>query len=395
MHGSLAAVPRRVWGSKWGKAFILIPTALALVFLAYVLWDCYAHENTYAELFLPISVITAVPADAIPVDGLALGVNHGHRQGVLFFVANVGTTPVRLNTRPLRLLQGLAAWVEEENGTRHSLEIWPSHPEPDVPPCEADIVTLKPGERFSQSVLVRHPEDRMMREFLPLPYKIRDFVLTFECVPAPDAPKDLWRGKLSSNPFQFTKPQDDPEKRYRRRTYPDNLFRWRLGRIRDNPRDDVGMRLLTLKQFCALDREGVLRGGQFEQALQAAMDDESPLVRRHAAAYRQTWPSLLIDANADVRRAALAGAADARMYPPARGIAPLLVLNYYTGSAEERLLAIEAFARNNAANEINWRQYIDFIQKAVLDDDPRVRRRAEELFGSTVSAHNLKKWSAP
>ena len=405
MSKTLKAVLHCIWRSKWGNACAIALPVVAICFVVFSLWYDCLRESTDAEPFLPISLNSTIPPNVEAVDGLCLCVNQGHHEGTLFFVANVGKTPVKFDTRPFRLLMGFAAWVEDENGTRHPLKVWPICPEKENVPRKVDIVTLKPGDLFSQSAHVCHPLDEPMLELRLPAYKIRNFVLTFEYVPAPDAAKDLWHGQLTSNPFQFTKPQDDLQRRYRRHTYPDNIFQWHLSKIRGNPakmrdnfRDDAGMRLLTLKHFCDLAGKWILREGQFDQVLQIAMSDESPLVRSHAAAYRQTWASLLVDVNEDVRRAALKGAADRKTYhpaayPPARGIAPLAMLCFYTNRSEDRLLALDAFLRNYDANEINRRQYIDFIQKALLDDDPQVRKCAEGFWEMRSVTYGLEKWA--
>lgn len=389
--------------------------ATALVVLAggvagSVWWWYDSHRWAESVPYLSFAYGEPIAPGAQGVSGLVLHAHNDTRQakdeGFIVHVANVGDQPVRFNTRPFRQAKGVGGWAEDTEGKRHPLVVEAVYPrgryyianaqplpEDNVPLCEADIIPLKPGARFSISITFHATDDPRYRNHraksevtraLGPHYPLKNYTLTFSYAREDDAPEDVWQGTLTSNPLRCDQNPPPVRTRFRRAGLPQDLFQTLYDRMRHYSRRDTGRRLLIFQHFCLLDQYGILRPGQFDQVLDWAVVDDAPLMRLEGVRYPRTWKNLLLDADPDVRQRALLNAAKRDVYPRRGEITEIVAAIYLSGDAGDRLLAIEAFRRHaysgNQYSRLRW----DIPTKALDDPDETVRERARELFAHST-----------
>lgn len=297
-------------------------------------------------------------------------------RGVQVSVINDSQKPYELDLRPLCELSGLEAFAVDTEGSHHELDVslfLSTHPYPF--PGSADkakaiisgfeSVILHPHESFSWPVNIRHPQDRLMGELRPLPYKIDHYqcVLTLE--------KGV---KLRSNTFELGR---RPTITRHQGKAPKKEFSQRLDSIRSWNRKDPGVRLATLLGFFRMKRQGMLSNEQYLQVLAVAMEDAYPLVRAHAAAFPPTWEILLIDANRRVRHEALKGAGGPLAYQQ-MNLMPILLGKVQEGDPATKILALKALAKHTGGRI--GRQFRETVARAKNDSDSRVADTARQLF---------------
>ena len=129
--------------------------------------------------------------------------------------------------------------------------------------------------------------------------------------------------------------------------------------------------------FLAMKTQGMLSEEQFAQVLKASLEAAYPLVRAHAAAFPQTWQTLLLDADPRVRHEAIkaAGGPLACQQMP---LMPILLGRVQDGDPETRILALKALAIHTGG--ATGRQFQETIVRARSDPDPTVAETARKLF---------------
>jgi len=296
-------------------------------------------------------------------------------RGVQLSVINDSEKDYELDPRPLCELSGLEAFAVDTEGMHHKLEV--SHLLSTFPssfPGSADkaiisgfeSIVLRPHESFSWPVRILHPDDRPTREFQPLPYKIAHF----QCVLS--LKNDV---KLRSNTFELGM---RPTLARGQGPAPTKEFSQRLDSFRWWHREDPGARLATLLNFSAMKGQEMLSEEQFSQALAASVEDASPLVRAHAAAFPQTWQTLLLDADPRVRREALKAAGGPQAYRQMISLMPILLGKVQDGDADTKVLALKALAKHTGGGI--GRQFQETIAQAKSDPEAKVAETARNLF---------------
>jgi hypothetical protein len=293
-------------------------------------------------------------------------------RGVQMSVINDTEGDYELDARPLCDLSGLEAFAVDTEGKEHKLE---------VSQCSAthlygaadkaiidgfETLVLRPHQSFSWPVNIQHPDDGHRGEFRLPPFKLAHF----QCV------LSLKIGvKLRSNTFELgmrptlTRDQGRPSPSKEFSQFLD-LFRWEL-------RQDPGAQLATLLSFLTMKAQGLLSEEQFAQVLKASLEAAYPLVRAHAAAFPQTWQTLLLDADPRVRHEAIkaAGGPLACQQMP---LMPILLGRVQDGDPETRILALKALAIHTGGGI--GRQFQETILRARSDPDPTVAETARKLF---------------
>jgi hypothetical protein len=295
-------------------------------------------------------------------------------RGVQVSVINDSNQDYELDLRPLCELSGLEAFAVDTEGKEHELDVFhflPTHPYSFPGSVEKALISgfervvLHPHESFSWPVSIGHPEDRMMLEFRPLPYKIDHF----QCV------LSLEKGvKLRSNTFELG---TRPTLTRRQGQAPKKKFSERLDSFRWWHRKDPGARLATLLGFCGMKRQGMLSDEQFSQVLAASMEDAYPLIRAHAAAFPPTWQTLLLDANRRVRHEALNGAGGSLAHQQ-MNLMPILLGKIQDGDSPTKILALKALAKHTGGRI--GRQFQETIAQAKNDSESKVADTARQLF---------------
>ena len=370
-------------------------------------WVNESHAWVVPVPYLSFTYDEPIAKGIESVGGLVLHAHNDTRQaqeeGFIVYVANVSDKPVRFNTRPFRHAKGLGGWVEDTEGKQHPLQVQAVYPrgpfgsfvnlpEAGLPLCDAEMVTLKPGARFSISITFHAADiqrngfavDAVSTETLGRLYQVKNYTLCFAYVREEETAKDVWEGTLTSNTFkcdQKPQPRLTPTG-FRQGSFPEHLFQEYYDRMRHSSREDVGRRLLIFEHFRLLQEPGVLRPGQFDRVLDWAVLDDSALMRMEAARYPRTWKNLLLDADRDVRRRALWNVAKRNAYPSHGEIEEIVSTIYLYGNAEERLLAIEAYSLHHTSGNQSGRISWDIIAKAKADPDEAVRKRAQELWAN-------------
>jgi len=397
-----------------GTLIAIVTAAAVLVAggVAGLVWWWYdSHPWGGSVPYLSFAYDEPIAKDASGVGGLVLHAHNDTRQaqeeGYILSVANVSDKAVRFNTRPFRHAKGLSGWAEDTQGKRHPLTVRPVYPNGNLgwpvaytddysddnePLRAADIVTLKPGARFSISITFHATDDWRFRTCLAVDavsaealgpfYQVKDYVLTYAYGREDGAPGEVWLGTLTSNAFTCDQKEPPVETRFRYQNFPKDLFQTLYDSLRHYSRGDAGRRLLLFQHFCLLERHGILRPGQFDQVLDWAIVDDSPLVRLWATRYPRTWKVLLLDADADVRQRTLEKAAKRPVTLGYGEITEIVATIYLYGDAGQRLLAVEALSRHGGGGNWAGRTWSDIHTKALDDPDEAVRKRAHELFGN-------------
>jgi len=300
---------------------------------------------------------------------------------VLVSIINVGGAPVHLDAFAFRQLEGVSGWAVDDKDERHDVGCAAVYPELRAEPVDADTVTLAPGASYSHLVHVPHPMDRRCSEFRKPPYVIRQFYITFQ---ASGGEAGVWSGRLVSNPFDFQNMPSQPKlEAYAHACYPRGLFvqRIMLFQERDDLKTDIGLRLMMWAQIHAM--RYILPPAWFEETVLLVASDPSPLVRMAAAPYEVAWKQLLLDPATEVRRAALAAAAESRDFSSRQQpeLTPILMIYAITGDTDEKVWALKGISRHGFCPQGINRQSMEVLRAAAQDADPRVRATAKEHFG--------------